>query len=309
MKEGPDAPVTGTQGVPPVGAATPGGLLRQERERRGASIQQAAEDLHLDPKLVEAIEANRFEALGAPVYAKGHLRKYATLLNLSPDVVVARYDALAGTPEVPTPVPASAPPPPRRNRGLRIPLLVVGILIVIGLFGWMVVVLLAPPPPAKPTPAIGSPKEETAVTPSPPAQPPAMGMPAPTRASTPSVAAASARTPLKQPAVVATTVPPLTAPASPAVAPQARVGDVLRLRLEFSEPSWIEVYDAGDERLVYAMGTPERARSVAGVAPLTVVVGLASAVTAEVNGRSVAIPQSSGRDGARFEIGVDGAVR
>ena len=63
-----------------VGPLTPGMLLRRERERRALSVQQAAEDLHLDTWMVDAIEADRFVALGAPVYAKGHLKKYAALV-------------------------------------------------------------------------------------------------------------------------------------------------------------------------------------------------------------------------------------
>ena len=39
--------------------------------------------------MIEAIEANRFAALGAPVYAKGYLRKYAALLGLVAGVIVA----------------------------------------------------------------------------------------------------------------------------------------------------------------------------------------------------------------------------
>ena len=86
---------------------TPGEMLRAERERRGYSVQQAAEELHLDAWVIEAIEANRFEALGAPVYARGHLRKYAALLGLSPATVIERYEALSDTPVEPTPVPAA----------------------------------------------------------------------------------------------------------------------------------------------------------------------------------------------------------
>ena len=86
--------VGGASGAAAAGPDTPGGMLRAERERRGYSMQQAAEDLHLDVWVIEAIEANRFVALGAPVYAKGHLRKYATLLGLSPATVLERYEAL-----------------------------------------------------------------------------------------------------------------------------------------------------------------------------------------------------------------------
>src|SRR5688572_25117392 len=87
-----------------IDSLTPGELLRRERDRRSMSLQQAAEDLHLDPRTVQAIEENRFAALGVPVYARGHLRKYAALLGLSPEYIIQRYEALTDRPEVPTPV-------------------------------------------------------------------------------------------------------------------------------------------------------------------------------------------------------------
>ena len=90
---------------------TPGQLLRRERERRSLSVQQAAEDLHLDASTVEAIEADRLAALGAPVYAKGHLKKYAALLGLSPADVIQRYEALSDTPVVADPIPATVAAP------------------------------------------------------------------------------------------------------------------------------------------------------------------------------------------------------
>lgn len=96
------------------GAQTPGAMLAAERARRGLSIQQAAEGLHLDPWIIEAVEADRFVALGAPVYAKGYLKKYAALLGLAPEAVIARYDELTDTLPVPTPVPViTTTPPPR----------------------------------------------------------------------------------------------------------------------------------------------------------------------------------------------------
>jgi cytoskeleton protein RodZ len=95
---------------------TPGDMLRAQRERRGFSVQQAAEDLHLDVWLIEALETNQFLALGAPVYAKGHLRKYAMLLGLPPALVIERYEALSGTPNEPTPVPATVTSPMPRER-------------------------------------------------------------------------------------------------------------------------------------------------------------------------------------------------
>ena len=98
---------------------TPGALLRRERERRALSVQQSAEDLHLDPWVIEAIEADRFQALGAPVYARGHLRKYAVRLGLSGDDVIARYEALQDRPVETDPIPTAAAASAPRSRPPR----------------------------------------------------------------------------------------------------------------------------------------------------------------------------------------------
>ena len=113
-----DASTTPTEKSEPATGAlqTPGAMLEHERTRRGLSVQQAAEGLHLDAWIVEAIEANRFLALGAPVYAKGYLRKYAVMLGLAPEVIVARYDALTDTLPEPTPVPIITTTPPVRPK-------------------------------------------------------------------------------------------------------------------------------------------------------------------------------------------------
>ena len=58
-----------------------GERLRAGRERAGLSVAAAAEKLHLDPKVIEALEADRFAELGASVYVRGHLRRYADFVG------------------------------------------------------------------------------------------------------------------------------------------------------------------------------------------------------------------------------------
>ncbi|MCC7463044.1 MAG: DUF4115 domain-containing protein [Gammaproteobacteria bacterium] len=72
-------PGTEAAAVPP-----PAGLgqrLVRAREQRGLGVLQAAEKLHLEPQVIEALEAENFEALGAAVYVRGHLQRYADLLG------------------------------------------------------------------------------------------------------------------------------------------------------------------------------------------------------------------------------------
>lgn len=280
-------PVGGAAGAAAAGPDTPGGMLRAERERRGYSVQHAAEDMHLDAWVIEAIEANRFEALGAPVYARGHLRKYASLLGLSPATVIERYEALGGTPVEPTPIPAAiaAPVQPERRRVSKLPLwIAAAIVIVVGL-AWLAFDLLWKP---------GSDSATTSEVVAPTVSQPAVSEP---------VEQAPAEAPIAAPAA-----PTPVAPAPAEATRPAESGEV-RLRLEFTEPSWAEIYDAAGKRLMFDMGQPGRVRNVAGAPPLRVNLGLASAVNAQVDDRPIVIPRRAGKDGAKFLIEADGSVR
>jgi hypothetical protein len=49
-------PVGGASGAAAAEPDTPGGMLRVERERRGYSVQHAAEDMHLDAWVIQAMQ-------------------------------------------------------------------------------------------------------------------------------------------------------------------------------------------------------------------------------------------------------------
>lgn len=277
----------GASGAAAAEPDTPGGMLRVERERRGYSVQHVAEELHLDIRVIEALETNRFEALGAPVYARGHLRKYATLLGLSPATVLARYEALGGTPPDPTPVPAVMAVPLRveRRRVSKLPLWITAAIVIVAGLAWLVFQLLQ---------ARGAIGTTSAVT-------------APTAPQQPTV---NESTTLTEPTTVTEPIAQAPAPVAQA-APQASspTPAAVRLRLEFIEPSWTEIYDASGKRLMFDMGTPGRVRSVAGTPPLRVSLGLVSAVNAQVNDRPIVVPRRAGWDSTKFVIEADGSVR
>ena len=265
-------PAGGATGTAAAGPDTPGGMLRAERERRGYSAQHAAEDLHLDVWVIEALEANRFEALGAPVYARGHLRKYATLLGLSPATVLERYETLGGTPVEPTPIPVALATPVRvveRRRASKLPLWIAAAILIAAGLAWLAFQFLRGP---------GSESSATSEVVAPAVEPPTV---------------------VNEPAPVAQVA---------AQAPQPTAGEV-RLRLEFTEPSWSEIYDASGKRLMFDMGAPGRIRTVTGVPPLRVSLGLASAVNVQVGDRPIVIPRRAGWDSAKFVIEADGSVK
>ena len=281
-----------TDDIAPVAttAGTPGELLRAQRLQRQISVQQAAEDLHLDVRLVEALEANNFQALGAPVYAKGHLRKYAALLGLSPDTVIASYQTLADVPPVPTPVPVTAPAPRPRRRGplvsISMPVVVVVALVIVAAVWWGVKALLPAPHVQMPATAVPTVQEADG--------------------------AAASRGMNRLGAEPASPSVPVAATGVAASAPQsapAATRENVTMRVEFTAPSWSEIYDGAGKRLMFDIGQPGQVRTVSGVAPLKVTLGVAAAAIVAVNDRSIAVPRQQGRDATRFVVAADGSVR
>jgi cytoskeleton protein RodZ len=70
---------------------SPGAWLAAAREQAGLSLVQTAERLHVDVATIKALEGDHFEALGAAVYARGHMRRYAELLGLPIHEVESAY--------------------------------------------------------------------------------------------------------------------------------------------------------------------------------------------------------------------------
>ncbi|MGH8266659.1 MAG: helix-turn-helix domain-containing protein, partial [Steroidobacteraceae bacterium] len=77
-----------------------GTRLRGARENKGLTVLQAAERLRVDARVLDLLEAEDFAALGAAVYARGHLRRYAELVGESPAQLQELYSA-AALPSVP----------------------------------------------------------------------------------------------------------------------------------------------------------------------------------------------------------------
>lgn len=92
--------------TPDAGGARQSGIgarLRAARERMGLTLTQASERLHVDPKSVIALESEEFDIFGAPVFTRGHIRRYSELVGEKSDELVTLYNetAVAVLPDLP----------------------------------------------------------------------------------------------------------------------------------------------------------------------------------------------------------------
>ena len=285
-------------------AATTGQLLKAERERRGMSSQKAADELHLDAWAVDALEAGDYARVGPSVYAKGHLKRYAALLGLSPSDILASYELRAQAPKIPasqqanvrlrTDAPAVSNLPWTPIVGsLAVALLILGVL------WWKPWQQRG----AGPTSEQHLSKTSSAPSPDAATSPDAV-------TDSPRAGAATVKSAVQSPAIQTAGAKVAAVPVSSSD-PDATVGmGRARLRLSFSADSWVDVHDAEGRRAFAGRGRANSVRTIAGTAPMRVYLGFASGVQLEINNRAVAIGrQFVAGDVARFEAGADGVLR
>jgi cytoskeleton protein RodZ len=296
--------------------ASPGARLRREREARGLTEQQAAETLTLDPSVIFALEANDFPALGAPVFLKGHLRRYAALLGLPEDEVLGSYERSKQHLAEPSLVPKS-----RLEmmpvRGKRKWPWVLG-----GAVAFVLAALLAAyiaenglPWVDRADDGVAAPTQATDLTGGIDVPAGGAGFAGPSPAvSSPAATAAQSDTPSPTDTDAAMGTADAVDPGGTPAAAAAGVAAVIapgqvQLQLRFSGDSWVEVFDGSGRAVLYDLGKAGTERTLTATAPLSVTIGNAAAVAIAVNGRAAAAPRQSGQVMARFSVAPDGSLR
>lgn len=71
-------------------------VLRTAREDRRVSLSQAARELHIRARYLNALEEGRFSDIPGVAYTKGYLQSYAAYLRLDKDEILRRFDQMEG---------------------------------------------------------------------------------------------------------------------------------------------------------------------------------------------------------------------
>ena len=284
-----------------------GAWLAEVRTGHGLELREVARQLRLNPTIIQAIEADDFARLGASVFVRGYLSRYAQLLELPETEVLERYrqqldDTQAPTLKVVLPIQRQT-----RVRDLR------GLfyLLVLGGIGWAAVEHLDELNPSRLT-ALWTGKHpsnsQTVVTtptttaaqvqypfqtnpgeaisepltpnPAPPAAEPAPSRSLPDPDLAPAIAVWQPPVSTPEPAPILAVSGVGTAPAAPTLSvnntsPDSGTG--AKLLLEFSNDCWVEVKDAQGNILASGMMRANTARTLSGATPFKVTLGNAPA--------------------------------
>src|SRR5512138_2073985 len=157
--------------------ASVGNYLRELRQRRGLSLDEISRATRVAPRYLEALEADQFAALPAPVFTRGFIRAYCHAVGETADEALAQYDDRDGQPS-PAARPSATPSPaasaadgPARSRGAIV--ISAALVVVLGAALFAVALVTQPgrddraerrAPPAE---QVASPTEPSSATPVP----------------------------------------------------------------------------------------------------------------------------------------------
>lgn len=258
---------------------SPGRQLAAARVARGLTVTEIALRLKFSPKQIEALEADRHEALAGPAFVRGMIRAYAKFIGADADALVAQLRAsplTAAGPTVTGPRGMGVTIPRQRRRGSLV-YVVLSVLVVVAVGGVLVEWLLRPTEPprvavARPT-APAAPVAREVVTP--------LVAPAPGSSGSEAVASAAPATTSR---------------------PVETVLTAKRIELAFNRESWVEIRDAEGRVVFSQLNPPGTRREVEGVAPFSIVIGNAHGVRLRYNESDVDLMPFTRTDVARLKL-------
>ena len=257
---------------------TAGARLARARVLSGLTIEQVAEKLRLDRSTIAALEADDHRAIGAVVFVRGFLRRYASLVGESPVEIEALYaqrpDAVLRPDLSKTGMHRLEAASHGPKLGLVPAVIAALVLGVAGAVWWAM--------RSKPQTYTVVSEEHTQ---------------------------ASLAAPAATPPAVSATGKALAAPAPATVVPSPPVALPRRaLELVFSGDCWVEVYDARGVRLFAGFGHAGTTQDLSGAPPFRFVLGNAAAVAVTIEGAAVGLPPAVPGVRVRFSLNGNGVV-
>ena len=114
-----------------------GERLREAREDKGISLEQAEAATHIRGSLLRALEEGRYSELPGDVYGRGLVRNYANYVGLDPAAAVEEFSRYSGRPQQVIPQVLDEPLSPiHRSYGWRVAVLLFVALVVAAWFAY-----------------------------------------------------------------------------------------------------------------------------------------------------------------------------
>ncbi len=272
--------------VEPAPPPSVGHLLREAREATGITIADAARQLKLGARQLEALEADDFSKLPGPTFVRGFIRNYAKLLHADPQPMLDAYQNTG--PRMPAQVIASQDAQISfsehpKNHPVRYGLILAGALLLAGyaLYAW------SPLSGDRRAAPVGE----------------ATPLPLPQPEAAPAHLSAEAAPPAPKPAEPPVLPAPAAAPAAPVLpVAQADTRNLPSLALAFSGDSWVEIRDRDGKTIFSQLNHANTQQTVQGNPPFDLVIGNAPSVKLHYKGKPVDLTAFTRAEVARIKL-------
>ncbi len=263
-----------------------GERLAYARREQKIPILDVAKELHLDEHKVRALESNEFDAIGAPVFAKGHLRKYAQLLKVDSAEIMSDYYEMTRSQ-------ASAPAlavrsKPRQSISPGPWLLLIAVIAAIGTAYWWYLI-------RDERPDAGNSADRVVGVVS-----PMQGEPSQSESEVESVGDENSDN--VEPPAINDVEDNSEAAAADVVTEDVVATAEMQLSITYNGDSWTEISDANGRRLFFDLGKEGRTVELSGEAPFNVLFGDAANVSLRVDGADYQLPPADRRGTVRVTI-------
>jgi len=268
-----------------------GRILAAAREQQGLSIADAARQLRLGAKQVEALEEDDYTSLPGNTFVRGFVRNYARLLQLDPEPLLQSFQQR--TP--PMDLAMSVPPqggefsiyPSKRwmwYAGAVVAMVIATPLLIYFALGHEDAPAVRTAKPLQPAPRQSTVSLPAMLPPQPVSVPPAAQQSVPVSAQQPE-AASSTNLPAQ--------------PVQPENVPATGSG---RIVFKFEQESWTQVRDKDGKKIFSQLNAAGSEQIVVGEPPFTLVIGNAAHVSAAFNGVAVDLKPYIDVDVARLTL-------
>jgi cytoskeleton protein RodZ len=275
-----------------------GAELSAARQERGLGLQEVAQQLKFGLRQLEALEADRFDELPGGTFARGMVRSYARLVKIDPDPLLARLAGRFDAPDSNQLAARFSQPVPFSDAGRRTTLVYFGLsLAILAVVGAVAYQWQRERSAPRSQMAFVKPKAEAPARKAVPRveemKPLEVRKPAPlAEEKKPEPLPEEKKAVEKKPAAVVQT--------AAAATPSSGVHRIV-MRVE-SDEAWLEVTDGGGRQLVSSLNRAGAERVVQGRGPFSFVIGNASHVRIEHNGREFDLKPHTRVEVARFTI-------
>ena len=276
-----------------------GHTLKALRETQNLTLADIASRLHLDPRVIAALESDDHGSLPTALYVRGYLRGYARILGTDPENLVEIYNEQA--PSVPPDILPDISRP-AQIRSDDAPVRMATAAVVVGLIVLLVAWWQTTYPPSSltlPGPELPAPPAATELKPVvPQSQLPysytVVTHPASAYYRAPDVETDPETLPADNAASAVAEAPPVAASAP---------GGPDRINFHVTTDSWLEVTDRSGDRIYMDFIHGGESLTLTGQAPFSVLLGYAIGATLEFNGQPFDPAPYTRAGVARFSLG------